>query len=168
MPIFSFWIELRGPLKLWVASVCFTLLGALIAFYLPRYFPVIEHDVVGLFAIRALGWTFLGLGMLVLAPMLATLYLRARQPEREAIWHWWINFIGGLAGALAFAIPATLMFPVFFIAYLKRPNILIPDDAVAANNLWIAALFSIIGLAVLALIRFLARLKLREDRSRGA
>src|SRR5207253_160831 len=100
----SFWIELRGPAKLWAASIAFTIVGALIACVLPRYFPAIEQDALVSFVIKALGWTFLGLGLLVLAPMLATLYVRARQPEQEAVWHWWINLIGGLAGALAFAI----------------------------------------------------------------
>lgn len=167
MPIFSFWIELRGPTKLWAGSVLFVLLGALIAFYFPHYFPAVEQDVVGSLAVRALGWTFLGLGVLVLVPMLATLYVRARQPGREANWYPWINFVGGLAGALAFAMPATLMFPVFFAAYLTRPNALIPSDAVAANNLWVAALFSVIGLAALVLIYILVRLKLRAQPQRG-
>jgi len=165
--MFSFWIELRGPVKLWTVSIVFVIVGALIACVLPRYFPAVEQDAIASFALKALGWTFLGLGLLVLVPMLGTLYVRATRPGQEEVWHWWINFIGGLAGALLFAVPATLMFPVFFAAYLARPNVLFPDDAVAANNLWIAALFSVIGLAALALICFLARLKLRENPKRG-
>lgn len=167
MPILSFWIELRGPARLWAASIGFTTVGALIACVLPRFLPAIGQDAIASFAINALGWTFLVLGLLVLMPMLATLYVRRRQPEQEAVWHWWINFIGGLAGALAFAVPATLMFPVFLVAYLTRPNALFPDAAVAANNLWIAALFSVIGLVVSVPIYFLARLKLREEPKRG-
>ena len=97
--------------------------------------------------------------------MLATLFFHRTQPEREAVWHWWINFIGGLAGALVFAVPATLMFPVFLIAYLTRPNALVPNDAVAANNLWLAVLFSVIGLAVLALLFFVGRKMVREKKN---
>lgn len=165
--ILSFWIELRGPTKLWVASIFFTMLGALIAWALPGYLPAIGHDAIVLFAIRTLGLTFFGLGLLVLVPMFVTLFVRARHPGREAIWYDWINFAGGLAGALAFAIPATLMFPAFFVAYLRRPNSLFPDDAVVANNLWVAALFSIIGLAVLALIFLLLRRKPHKEPKRS-
>ena len=164
--ILSFRIELRGPTKLWVASIFFTMLGVLIAWALPGYFPAIGQDTIALFALRALGWTFFGLGLLVLVPMIATLYVRAAHPGQEARWYEWINFAGGLAGALAFAIPATLMFPAFFWAYLARPNVLFPDDAVVTNNLWIAALFSIIGLAVFALVYYLLRPKLRKQPKR--
>jgi hypothetical protein len=166
-PMIGFWIELRGPARLWAASIGFAIVGMLIAFVLPRHLPEIAQDAIGSFAIPALGWTFLLLGLLVLLPMLATLYLRVRHPEQEAVWHWWINFIGGLAGALAFAIPAALMFPIFALGYLMRPNVLIPTDAVAANNLGIAALFSVIGVIVLVPVYFLTRLKLREHPKRG-
>jgi hypothetical protein len=167
MIVLSFWIELRGATKLWVASIFFTLLGALLAWSLPDYFPAIGQDPIASMAIRVLGWTFIGLGLLVLVPMLATLYVRARHPGQEANWYEWINFFGGLAGALAFAIPATLMFPVFLWAYFGRPNVLFPDEAAAANNLWIAALFSVIGAAVLALLCFLLWPRLRKKAMRG-
>ena len=166
--IFSFWIELQGATKLWVASIFFTLLGAVIAWVFPLLFPAIGRDPLVSFAIGALGWAFIGLGLLVFVSMLGTLYIRATRPGHEEVWHWWINFAGGLAGALLFAVPATLMLPVFCVAYLRRPNVLFPSDAAAANNLWIAALFSVIGLVVLAVIRVLVRLKLRENPKRGA
>lgn len=165
--LFGFWINIRGPARLWVASIGFTLAGALIVFALPRYLPALHLDAIGSFALRALGWTFIGLGSLVLVPMLITLKLRIRHREREAVWHWWINFIGALAGALAFAVPAALMFPVFLLAYALRPNALFASEAVVANNLWIAALFSVLGVVVLFAVYFVARLKMREDPRRG-
>ena len=167
VPFFRFHIVLSRPAQLWTASIVFTLLGVLIACVAPAAIPGAAEDPVAGFALRALGWTLFGLGALVLAPMLATLWMRRRQPAREAVWQWWINFIGGLAGALAFAIPAALMFPVFLVAWWRRPNVLFPEGAPAANNLWLAALFSVLGLAVLAAVWFLARRKLREDRRQG-
>lgn len=157
----SFWIELQGATKLWVASIVFIIVGALIAFVLP---PIVQpreqdRDLV-LLLLRVLGGTFIILGLAVLLPMLVSRFIAA---ERREIWYWWINFIGGLFGALAFAVPATFMFPVFLIAYLTRPNALIESDAVAANNLGIAALFSVIGIIVLVAIFILARFKLKNE-----
>ena len=162
--IWGFWIELRGPARLWTASIGFTLVGSAIVVVLPRYLPAVEQDPVAAIAIGALGWAFVVLGLIVLLPMLATLYVRARRPERERVWFWWINFIGGLCGALTFAIPAALMLPLFSLAYLMRPNALFPaGDANPAHNLCIAALFSLIGLITLAATVFLARATLREN-----
>ena len=39
--IFSFWIEFRGAMKLWVASIGFALIGANILFVLPPLFVVL-------------------------------------------------------------------------------------------------------------------------------
>ncbi len=159
----SFWIELREAAKLWVASTGFLIVGALIAFALPNVVqPSEQSREAALFALRALGGTFILLGFAVFLPMLASLFFA---PEQRETWHWWINFIGGLLGALAFAVPAALMFPVFFFAYLMRPNVLVPNDAVATNNLGIAALFSVIGLAVLALLFFVGRKMVREKKN---
>ena len=158
-------IELRGPAKLWTASIVFTALGLVIALWLPRHFRLGEADPIAAFAIGALGWAFLVLGLAILVPMLATLYLRRRQPGQEPAWHSWINFIGGLLGALIFAIPATLMLPVFLIAYLARPNALFrAEETNTAQNFGLAAVFSILGLASLGLIGFAARTTLRRNR----
>ena len=165
--IWGFWIQLRGPARLWAASITFTLLGSVMIDVLPRYLPAIEQDPIGSVAIGGLGWACLVLGLIVLLPMLATLYIRVTRPERERVWFWWINFIGGLCGALTFAIPAALMLPLFSLAYLMRPNALFPaGDANPAHNLGIAALFSVIGLVVLAATMFLARASLRENPKR--
>ena len=164
----SVWIELRGPAKLWTASIVFTTVGVGIAFWLPRYLPLGEEDAIGAFAVGALGWAFLVLGLSGLVPMLATLYIRRAQPGQERAWHWWINFIGGLLGALMFAIPAALMLPVFLLAYLARPNALFrADETNAARTLGIAAAFSVLGLAALALTVLLARTTLRWNRKGG-
>ena len=159
----SFWIEFRGATRLWVASVVFVLLGLMFLLLAPDLFESAPNPL-GVIAIRVLGWTFLGLGLLVLLPMLATIYVARKHPGRDAVWRWWINLIGGAAGALAFAVPATLMFPVFVVAYLGRPNALFPRDD--ASDLWVGALFSILGVGTLAALWFLIRLKLRNETRR--
>lgn len=164
---FNLWIELRGPARLWAASITFTVLGALIAFGMPRVLATVEQEVLGLLALRALGWTFLILGLFVLLLMLVTLYVRIRQPEQEPVWHWWINFVGGLLGALAFAIPASLMFPMVAVAYWTRPNPLFPPDADVTQTLWLGAMFSIVGVVTCVATFLVARIKLREDPSQG-
>ena len=60
------------------------------------------------------------------------------------MWHWWINFVGGLAGALLFAIPATLTLPALFIAWMLRPNALFEPGIDASETLWVGALLLIV------------------------
>lgn len=158
----SFWIELQGAARLWVASTVFIIVGALIAFGVPLIMQPTQDRDLALPSMRVLGGVFIILGLAVFLPMLISLFVVA---ERREQWHWWINFIGGLLGALTFAVPATLMFPVFLIAYLTRPNALVPNDAVASNNLSIAALFSVIGVVVLVAVFFLGRKIVREKKN---
>ena len=161
---FSFWFELRGPARLWAASIVFTVVGVFLVFGFSRFFTMGDQDAFPLLSVRIFGSVFLVLGLIVLAPMLASLFV---VPVDRAAWHWWANFIGGLLGALTFAVPATLMFPIFLLAYLVRPNILFPVDSVdTTKNLGIAALFSLIGLVTLIATIVLARLKLRQDPKR--
>lgn len=163
----SFWIELRGPARLWAASITFTILGAVIALVLPGLFSAANQDPLASIAMGILGWTLSVLGLVVLLPMVATLYIRRTQPEQEAVWHWWVNFIGGLLGALAFAVPATLALPIFIAAYLVRPNALFPSDSTdTTKNLGIAALFSVVGIVSLLATIFLAREKLKQETKR--
>ena len=162
-----FWYQFRGPARLWAASIVFTALGAALVFWLPARVPELVRDPLAAVALPVLGWTFLLLGLLVLLPMLVTLNIRRQDREREAVWHWWINFIGGLAGALVFAVPATLTLPLMLLAYSARPNLLFPAGVAPAPNLWLGVLFSLTGVASLVLTVFIARLKLREDARLG-
>lgn len=167
MALFSVHVTFPRRVQLWVASISFTLIGALLLFVFPRYTPGLAADPIGAVAIFALGVAFLALGLLVLVPMLVSLYVARRHPGDEVRWHWWSNFIGGIAGALVFAVPATLMLPGFAIAYLMRPNVLFPPGVSPAKHLWLAALFTVLGVLTLVATWFLARMRLREkDRTR--
>lgn len=158
----SFWYELRGPVKLWAASISFLVIGVLITFGIPAVMEQTQDRANVVPLARVLGGAFIVLGLAVLIPMLLT--LRLAKEQRES-WHWWINLVGGLLGALAFAVPAALMFPVFFVAYILRPNPLIPDQAAAVNNLGIAALFSVIGVVVLGLLYIIVPKMVRKRKN---
>jgi hypothetical protein len=169
VPWFRVWIDLRGPARLWAASLGFTVVGASLVWAMPRVAPVLMADPFGALALACLGWVFLGLGLPALVALVLTLTFRRRDPDRAAAWHWWINFLGGLAGALVFAVPAKLLLPLMLGAYWTRPNLLFPTESgLAGKNLGLGALFTVVGCVTLAATWWLARLKLRESPKREA
>ena len=163
--LLGFWISFTLRARLWIASSVFALVGMALIVVLPQSLPSLQDELIARWAVTALGWTFLLLGAAVLIPMMLSLRIARKQPGREEQWHRWINLLGGLAGALAFAIPASVMFPVFAIAYIQRPNVLFAVGA-GTSNLWVAALFSFLGVIVLAATYFLARSQIRRQRGR--
>jgi len=152
-------IWLTSPARLWAASVVFVVLGTLLAFAAPPLLESPGQDEAVPLVTRTLGGTFLVLGLVVLLPML--LSLRLADPASRKRFHWWINFVGGLLGALAFGVPAALAFPVMFVAYQRGLASLDPNDADAAHNLAIAAVFSLSGVVVLVALFVVARRLLR-------
>lgn len=160
---FSFYYQLRGAAALWTVSIVFVTVGLLITFVLPAI--VTEEaaaDATGL--LRILGGTFLALGSLTLTLMLVGLRIQRKSPHNLPVWHWWGRFWGGVIGACTFAIPASLMYPVFFVFYVNRPNGLFPADKSEshAKNLYVALIFSVIGVIGLAGIVFVARYMYRS------
>jgi len=159
------WVSLTGAAKLWAASIVFVILGGLLALLAPAFIePHDPDDEVALLVMRVLGGLFLALGLAVLLPMLVS--LRIADPVRRDRFYWWVNFMGGLLGALSFAVPAALAFPIFLAAYVTRPNALVPDDLEAVNNLGVSAMFSLVGIVVLIALFFVGRemLRTRNDR----
>lgn len=158
--------ELRGPAAQWVASTVFVAVGMLIAFVLPLFAlqePAEGTDPMAVtLLLRVLGGTFLLLGGVPLTLMLGSVWVARRSPENVPVWHWWTNFLGGLLGACAFAVPTSLLFPTFAVLYLSRPNVLFPDERVATQNLLLVLLFSAIGWVVLVVLFVVGRSKYRE------
>lgn len=155
---FSFSYQPRGAAALWTASIVFVTVGLLIAFVVPAI--VTEEGAEGATVLlRLLGGFFFILGSFTLTLMLVGLRIERKNPDNLRVWHWWLNFLGGLIGACAFAIPASLMYPVFYVFYLNRPNGLFPADKseTYAKNLYVTLLFSVIGVIGLAGTGFLAR-----------
>ncbi len=154
----SFYISIRGKAANWAVGIVFSILGVLIAVFLPPLFSPGEDGAFAVVFLRILGAVFLFFGGVNLVLMLGYLVLKANSPPLHETWYWWGNFLGGLLAAGIFAVPATLAFPAFFLAYLLRPNVFFPAGTPAAlQNLWIGALFSVVGIGVLLMMYFIGR-----------
>jgi len=110
-----------------------------------------DKDLIVIFWItRILGFVFGSIG-------LATLGMKLTGMDDEAI-----SRIGGLIGALTYAIPATFILPGLWVAYGLRPNWLFAADATFGFDQWlIGSIFSVSGLlalvATIAVYRYQAR-----------
>ena len=138
----DWYYEIKGAAPFWIAALLFILLGG--AFTATGVWAEEIFFVI-------VGVPFLCLGALILPLLIYSLYLKSAQPENYKTWLWWVNFIGGLAGALTFAIPSMLMLPILLLL------IEMDDEA-----LLIGAGFSIVGLAVMIGVWFVARKQYRE------
>ena len=127
--------EIRGAAAYWLATLIFILVG--IAFVAVG----VAEEEIFLFV----GIPFLCLGIAVLVLLIYSLYLKLKHPENYETWLWWINFIGGLAGALTFSVPSTLVLPILLLVE--------GDD----ETVVIGAVFSVIGLGVTIAVGLLAR-----------
>ncbi len=136
----SWYREFRGAAAYWIASLVFVLVGAV-------------FTAVGALADPAfllVGVPFLLLGLFVLALLIYSLFLKLKHPERYHTWLWWINFVGGLSGALLFAVPSTFALPILLLA------------DVDADVMWIGALFSAIGVITCVVVAWIAARQFRN------
>src|SRR5574341_925965 len=102
--MFRFYVQLQGPAKIWIASIVLVAVGLVIFFGVPTIADKSRLDIeIALNLIHILGFIFFGLGAIPLAMMLIGLFIRANNPQNYDTWVWWVNFLGGLLGALAFA-----------------------------------------------------------------
>lgn len=110
-----------------------------------------DKDLVVVFWItRILGLVFGGIGLAILG-------MKLNGIDDEVI-----SRIGGLIGALTYAIPASLILPGLWLAYGLRPNWLFASDATFGFEQWlIGSIFSVTGLlglvGTIALYRYQAR-----------
>lgn len=132
---FSWYREFKGAAAFWIASLVFTLAGAA--------FTAVGVLVWPFFLL--LGIPFLCLGAFILVLMLYSLYLKRKHPQRYPAWLWWVNYAGGLSGALLFAVPSTLVLPILLLV------------GVPSETIWIGALFSAIGVITLVIIALAAK-----------
>lgn len=103
---------------------------------------------------RITGIILLLIGSPVFLLTLVSLYVSVKSPENETAFFWWINFSGGLAGALIFAIPSTLIYPIF---KLLPENI----QKQAQNASILLPVFTAVGLLASTGIFFIARRQFR-------
>ena len=78
----------------------------------------------------------------------------------EDTWHRWVSFVGGVAGALLFAVPSTLSLPLLWVLGRRDEPVLFPEVGRSAQDLWIGAGFSLLGLLVLGGLVLVGRLQL--------
>ena len=122
-----------------------------------------SDDQVGLIVVRVLGGVFLALGALILTMMFVSLYIDRTCPQNNEVWQWWVDFVGGMLGAAAFAVPATFVLPGLYLAYTLSPNPLYPDPSKDfTHDFFIGLLFSALGILSLAGMYFLSRSYLRH------
>ena len=122
-----------------MASVVFALVG-------------VAFVVVGLLAQQVflyVGIPFACLGAFLLALLVYGLHLKARDPGNYDAWLWWVNFLGGLSGALLFCIPSTLALPILLVLGERT------------ESLWLGGLFSAVGVVVTAVVWLVARRQYR-------
>ncbi len=161
--------ELRGARAAWLVGALFLICGAVLVLAVPAWIsgesprpaPAESYEAAVVF--RILGWTFLGLGGVVLGLMIAGVWVGRTRPEQLHVWHWWVGLIGGLLGAALFAVPATFAFPFMLSLGRREQGRLFPDVGRSAEDLWIAGLFSILGLGVLVALWFVVRLQLASS-----
>jgi hypothetical protein len=110
-----------------------------------------DKDLMVVFRItRILGLVFGSIGLAILG-------MKLNGMDDEVI-----SRIGGLIGALTYAIPATLSLPGLWMAYGLRPNWLFASEATFGFDQWmIGSIFSVTGLlgivGTIALYRYQAR-----------
>lgn len=161
--MFRFYMGIRGRPANWVVSIVFMLVGGVVAFLGPSIVAPTPDRETTVIILRILGSLFLGMGGLIFVWMVGDLYFKFRYPERRDAWYWWGNFIGPLLAAGLFAVPASLAFPLMFLAYLLRPNAFFPADSPdVANNLLVGLLFSVVGSLTLVFMYFLGRARYRS------
>lgn len=80
--------------------------------------------------------------------------IKIKSPQNEKTFFWWVNFTGGMMGALLFAIPSMFIYPIY---------LLFPENIKqqAQNASIILPLFTIVGIIVGIGLFFIARSQYR-------
>ncbi|MDD5562470.1 MAG: hypothetical protein PHQ91_02035 [Thermoanaerobaculaceae bacterium] len=164
-------LRFGGQAGLWLAGVVFAVAGLVILVAAPASSPWGPDRDTDRLVMRILGGLFLAFGVLIIAGMTAGLVAAGRRPGAREEWSGWVNLLGGLLGAAAFGVPATLALPFYLAAYRRRPNALFPPGTPPSHTLLLAGAFSLMGLGTLVLTAVLARVAIRarlRERRRAA
>jgi hypothetical protein len=161
-----FSIPLTERQAAWAAATVFTILGLLFVSWVPTIDRAEGDAATGQWVFRILGGVFLVLGAAALLWMLGDLVLGLTGSARREEWFWWGNFAFGTAGALIFAVPAALVLPAYLAAYFFQPNLLDRSGEDPGRNLWLAILFTVVGIVTLVALYFAARAKYRQRPNR--
>ncbi|MGI8785237.1 MAG: hypothetical protein ACR2L2_16485 [Acidobacteriota bacterium] len=143
----------------------FTLIGVL-AFLLPGWLsqPQSSADAeVEQWVFGFLGLLFAGLGLPILGLMIAGRVTGRGAGANKDFWESQVELLGGLLGALAFAVPATFVLPGMWLLSRIQPDLFTPAEF--KENFLVGLLFSVLGVVSLAGLWFL--LIPRKRRRRG-
>lgn len=142
---------IKGKPAIWITALLFTSVGFIFTFIIPSVYVSPIEDSTLLSAIFTItGIVFLIIGGIIFIMSLTSLYVKTRYPQKEDLFFWWINFIGGLAGALTFALPSTFIYPLYsLIPYEYR--------LLAKNIDIMLPIFTGIGILVDIAILYIAR-----------
>ncbi len=120
----------------------------------PRDVSFTDDLAMIILVFKVLGWILLVIGGILFILNLISIVFKIKSPENEHTFFWWINFTGGMLGALSFAIPSTFIIPLLKILpehirqQAQHTSILLP-------------VFTVAGILVDAAIFFVARWQLR-------
>ena len=157
--------EPRGPVGAWFAGTVFLFVGLTFWFAVPAWLlndgpraQAVELREAAL-VLRLLGVMVTALGAFVLLLMAYGVRVRRKNAGNLVSWHRWVGFVGGIAGAALFAIPATMALPFMVLIGRREAAVLFPELGRSSEDLWVGGLFSVIGLLVLAALVVLARVR---------
>jgi len=112
-----------------------------------------ENDNL-LFAFKIIGYIFLSLGIFILLLTLPSIAIKIYSPQNTDYWFWWVNFIGGLSGALLFSLPSTFIWLIYYFLPLGAQSVFTGKGFL----LWI---FTVVGILVNAGVYFIAKTQLK-------
>lgn len=130
-----------------VAGAVFAFVGSVFALGVPALLQALGEQVPFLTGIRLFGGFFMALGLFIF--FLGLLPLLASNLWNRKVLCWWGNFLGGMAGAASFGVPATLLLPAWLFASYFRQDLftMLPEEL--AKWSFIYPLNFVIGLITL-------------------
>ncbi len=120
----------------------------------PKEFFVSGENDELLIAFKIIGLVFMILGIIILMLTLPSIIIKIYSPQNTDFWFWWVNFIGGMSGALVFSLPSTFIWLIYII---------LPENIKSAftGKFFLLWIFTAVGILVNVGIFFIARSQLK-------
>jgi hypothetical protein len=138
-----------------ITGAVFAIVGGVIGFGVPQMLRALGEDGPYMIGVRLFGGLFLALGLFFLG--LGLLPLFTSNPWNRKVLIWWGNFLGGMAGAAAFGLPATAQLPCWFYLRFMRPDLAkkLPEEFTSWS--FVQPLSFALGLVTLAGMYYIGR-----------
>jgi hypothetical protein len=160
----SWKLQIKQQAAFWFVSIIFILAGILFL-YIPEIISIInaesytqkttgnENDQF-FYIFKIIGLMFSILGGFILLLTLSSLLIKIISPQNADFGNWWVNFIGGMFGALAFSMPSAFI----WVIYLYLPEDIQSAFSEKSFLIWI---FTGIGILVNIIIFFIAKSQIK-------